>query len=253
MKAQPPLEPSEWAELAALAPHPGDRELPPGTHELHRDRMLAAIAQETRTPEPARAARRLRPALVGAALVLVVAGVGGGLAATSDDHPPTALPTPEASRPTAAPPPRTAAKIRAYGTVRQLTDSADLIVRGDVVSVTGAGADRRAVYRVAEVLYRASAAPAGAEITLLDPESAGMSRLEAGQSTVLYLAVSDPTGPAYAALSGDFGIFDVTGDTATSRSLTNSVTGLRTEAAAKRTGPFAATLADLRQLARERG
>ncbi|MET7669612.1 hypothetical protein [Micromonospora luteifusca] len=233
-------DPSEWAELA---PHPGDHNLPAGRHELHRSRLLAAIAQETRTRKPARAA--LRPALAVAALVLVVAGVGAGLATTSGDEPSAALPSPAASRPAArSAPPGAAGKMRAYGTVRQLTDTADLVVRGEVVSV----ADGRAVYRVAEVLYRAPEAPVSTEITLV-AQSAG----RPGQPTVLYLALSDPEAHGYAPLSGDFGIFDVAGDRVTSRSPSRSVTGLRTEDTASAGRGFVTTLAELRHVARERG
>ncbi|GGO32042.1 hypothetical protein [Micromonospora parathelypteridis] len=244
-------DPAEWSDLA---PHPGDHNLPAGRHELHRSRLLAAIAQETRTRKPARAP--LRPALAAAALVLVVVGVGAGLATTSGDEPSAALPSPAASSPTALPspdasspaarsaPPDAVGKIRAYGTVRQLTDTADLVVRGEVVSV----ADGRAVYRVAEVLYRAPDAPLSTEITLL-AESAG----RPGQPTVLYLALSDPEVRGYAPLSGDFGIFDVAGDRATSRSPIRSVTGLRTEDATLAGRAFVTTLPELRQVARERG
>ncbi|GAB3932194.1 hypothetical protein GCM10027614_00900 [Micromonospora vulcania] len=121
------------------------------------------------------------------------------------------------------------------------------------MSVSGTGGERRAVYRVAEVLYRTSGAPVEAEITLLAPETVGMSGLDAGQPTVLYLALADPQGPAYAPLSGDFGVFDVVGQTATSRSPSRSVTGLRAEDATRSGRGFVTTLTDLRQLARERG
>ncbi|MFG1867061.1 hypothetical protein [Micromonospora arborensis] len=253
-------DPAEWADLA---PHPGDHNLPAGRHEVHRSRLLAAIAQETRTRKPARAS--LRPALAVAALVLVVAGVGAGLATTSGDEPSTALPSPGVSSPAASSPaasspaasspaasspaarsapPGAVGKIRAYGTVRQLTDTADLVVRGEVVSV----ADGRAVYRVAEVLYRAKDAPVSTEITVM-AEPAG----RPGQPTVLYLALTDPEARGYAPLSGDFGIFDVAGDRVTSRSPSRSVTGLRTEDATSAGRAFVTTLAELRQLARERG
>ncbi|WP_030490619.1 hypothetical protein [Micromonospora chokoriensis] len=230
-------DPAEWADIA---PHPGDHDLPAGRHELHRRQLLTAIAQQPRTRR--RAFVSLRPALAAAALVLVAAGVGGGLAARSGDAPPAALPSAEASRP--AVPPGPVAKIRAYGTVRQLTDTADLVVRGEVVSV----ADGQALYRVTEVLYRAPDVPVSTEITL-GTDSAGVS----GQSTVLYLARSGPQGPVYTPLSGDFGIFDVVGEAATSRSPAMSVTGLRAEDATGAGRAFVTTLAELRQLARERG
>lgn len=232
-------DPAEWAEIA---PHPGDRDLPAGRHELHRDRLLTAIARESRTHSSPRAS--WRPALALAALVLVAAA-GAGLAVSSGDEPTAALPSPQASRSAARlPPPGAVAKIRAYGTVRQLTDSADLVVRGEVVSV----ADGRSVYRVAEVLYRAPVAPVATEITV-GTESAG----SPGRPSVLYLALSDPQTRVYAPLSGDSGIFDLAGETATSRSSAMSVTGLRAEDAARAGRAFVTTLADLRQLAGERG
>ncbi|MBQ1028543.1 hypothetical protein ACIP95_05880 [Micromonospora parva] len=234
-------DPAEWAEIA---PHPGDRDLPAGRHELHRDRLLTAIARESRTHSSPRVLRR--PALALAALVLVlVAAAGAGLAVSSGDEPPAALPSPQASRSAARlPPPGAVAKIRAYGTVRELTDSADLVVQGEVVSV----ADGRSVYRVAEVLYRDPVAPVSTEITV-GTESAGWP----GRPSVLYLALSDPQARVYAPLSGDFGIFDLAGETATSRSSAMSVTGLRTEDATGAGRAFVTTLADLRQLASERG
>ncbi|MEU5964173.1 hypothetical protein ABZ777_23460 [Micromonospora parva] len=235
-------DPAEWAEIA---PHPGDRDLPAGRHELHRDRLLTAIERESRTPSSSRMLRR--PAFALAALVLVAAA-GAGLAVSSGDEPPEAPPSPQASRSAARlPPPGAVAKIRAYGTVRELTDSADLVVRGEVVSV----ADGRSVYRVAEVLYRAPVAPVApvaTEITV-GTESAG----SPGRPSVLYLVLSDPQARVYAPLSGDFGIFDLAGETATSRSSAMSVTGLRAEDATGAGRAFVTTLADLRQLASERG
>ncbi|WP_444947509.1 hypothetical protein [Micromonospora ureilytica] len=232
-------DPAEWAQIA---PHPGDHDLPTGRHELHRRRLLTAIAQEPRTR--GRAFVPLRPALAAAALVVVAAGIGGGLAARSGDAPPAALPSPEVSRPAARPaPPGTAAKNRGYGTVRQLTDSADLVVRGEVASVV----DGWAVYRVAEVLYRAPDTAVPTEITVA-AEVAGT----AGRPTVLYLGLADPVARVYRPLGGEFGIFDLAGETATSRSSTMSVTGLRTEDATGAGRPLVTTLAELRQLARER-
>jgi hypothetical protein len=230
----------ERAEWADIAPHPGDRDLPPGRHELHRSRLLTAIAQEPRTRRRARV--WLRPALAAAALVLVAAGIGGGLAVRSGD--PAALPSPEVSGPAArSAPPGGAAKNRGYATVRQLTDAADLVVRGEVASV----ADGQAVYRVAEVLYRAPDAPVAREITVA-AESAGTP----GRPTVLYLGLSDPGAGVYRPLGGDVGIFDVVGETVTSRAQATSVTGLRTEDATRAGRAFAGTLAELRQLAHER-
>ncbi|WP_430502657.1 hypothetical protein ACQRWP_13970 [Micromonospora trifolii] len=232
-------DPAEWAKIA---PHPGDHDLPAGRHELHRSRLLTAIAQQPRTRR--RAFVPLRPALAAAALVLVAAGIGGGLAARSGDSPPAALPSPEASRSAARPaPPGTAAKNRGYGTVRQLTDTADLVVRGEVVSV----ADGRAVYRVAEVLYRVPGAPVPSEIMVV-AEPAGA----AGRPTVLYLGLADPGARVYRPLGGEFGIFDLSGETATSRSPAMSVTGLRTEDVTGAGRAFVTTVTELRQLARER-
>ncbi|MEH0927444.1 hypothetical protein [Micromonospora sp. CPCC 205558] len=232
-------DPAEWAEIA---PHPGDHDLPAGRHELHRSRLLTAIAQESRTHTSRRPL--LRPAFALAALVVVAAG-GAGLAVRSSDEPPASQPSPAATRSADRPtPPGALAKIQAYGTVRQLTDTADLVVRGEVVSVT----DGRTVYRVAEVLYRAPVAPVSTEITL-DTESVA----PPGQPTVLYLALSDPEARVYAPLSADFGIFDLAGETATSRSSAMSVTGLRAEDATVAGRAFVTTLAELRQLARERG
>ncbi|WP_155375208.1 hypothetical protein [Catellatospora vulcania] len=259
----PPLDPSEWAKLTELLPDPGHRELPPGRHELHRERLLAAISPAVRTASPARGLPRrgvLRPALAMAALV-AVAGTVTAVIATGGGDPVVAIPTPGASTPGASAPVAeptgggVTAKIRAYGTVRQLTETADLVVRGEVLRVDGAGPDRTAVFGVAEVLYRLPRLPATAVLTLRAAENPLMSRLEAGQHTVLYLAAEDPQAgvPAYATLSGDFGVFDVAGDIATARSSTFAVTGLREEDATARDHRFTATLADLRALARERG
>ncbi|GIF96196.1 hypothetical protein [Catellatospora citrea] len=255
----PPLDPSEWAELAELLPDPGQRELPPGRHEQHRARLLSAITEPERAAVPARRTPRwslLRPALATAALVAVAGTVAAVIATGGGDDPVVAIPAPGASTPTAEPTGGgVTAKIRAYGTVRQLTDTADLVVRGDVLRVDGAGADRTAVFGVAEVLYRLPRLPATAVVTLRLPELSMMSRLEAGQHTVLYLSADDPQAavPVYTPLSGDFGVFDVAGDTATARSSAFSVTGLREEDATARARRFTATLAELRTLARERG
>ncbi|MFC3505546.1 hypothetical protein ACFOOK_31940 [Micromonospora krabiensis] len=261
MTTRRPLDPSERAEFDALAPHPGDRDLPAGRHQLHRDRLLATIARETRADArpsasaPRRAPRR--PTLAVAALVLVVAGLGAGFAAGTRGGAPTALPSAAlpadtTTAPTAAAGPKPAAKGRAYGTVRQLTDGADLVVRGDVVSVSGVGGDRRAVYRVDEVLHGAAPVTVGGRITVVAPEVPGTSRLDVGQPTVLYLALRDPHPPAYAPLGGDVGIFDVAGETVRSRSAGRSVSGLRDEEATGQGRVFVATLAELRRLAGER-
>ncbi|MBV1855919.1 hypothetical protein [Catellatospora tritici] len=249
MKAHPPFDPSERAELAELLPDPGYRELPPGRHELHRERLLAAIA-----PPPRRAPRRalLRPALALASLI-VVAGAVAAVATTTGRGPATAVPTPAVSEPVAATPGGANAKIRAYGTVRQLTEAADLVVRGEVVRAEGAGAERGAVFRVDEVLRRAADLPEATELTLRTPEIEGMSRLEPGQHTVLYLAAVDARAGTYTPLSGDFGVFDVVGGEAVARSQTMAVTGLREEDATSRGRRLTVTLDDLRALAREQG
>ncbi|MEV4414670.1 hypothetical protein [Catellatospora sp. NPDC049609] len=263
MKAHSPLDPSEWDELAALLPDPGHRELPPGRHELHRERLLAAITPPGRTASsrrgrvvPGLSAWRgpglRRPALALAALVAVV-GTAAAVVATADRGPVTAIPSAAPSAPALTPTGEggVTAKVRGYGTVRQLTAAADLVVRGEVVRVAGAGPDRAAVLRVDEVLHRAPGLPAAAEITLRTPATEGMSLLEAGQTVVLYLAHDAGSG-SFGPLSGDFGVFDVTGDIATARSQTRSVTGLRDEDAANAGRAFTTTLADLRTLAREK-
>ncbi|GAA1651818.1 hypothetical protein [Catellatospora bangladeshensis] len=251
MKAYPPHDrptAADLADLAELLPDPGHRDLPPGRHEWHRTRLLHAI----RDPRPVAAPRRtlLRPvlalaaaaALAGTAAVMINAGDRGSV---------VTLPTPGATTPAAEPTGGgPVAKIRAYGTVSQLTETADLVVRGEVVRAEGSGGD--VVVRVAEVLYRAPGLPGTAEITVRATPIAGMSALAPGQHTVLYLAAADPAAGAYTTLSGDFGIFDVSGETATARSETMTVTGLRAEDATVR-GRFAAPLAELRALARARG
>ncbi|GHJ49285.1 hypothetical protein Cs7R123_66270 [Catellatospora sp. TT07R-123] len=250
MKVHPPLDPSERAELAELAellPDPGSRDLPPGRRELHRQRLLAAI-----TAPPRRAPRLglLRPALA-LASVAVVAGTVAAVVANTGSGPVVAVPTPAVSAPASATPGGQIAKIRAYGTVRQLTAAADLVVRGEVTRADGTGPDRVAAFRVAEVLRRAPGLPDTAELTLRVPELAGMSRLEPGQHAVLYLAADGAGG--YTPLSGDFGVFDVVGDAAVARSQTMAVTGLRDEDATARQRHFTAPLDDLRAVAREVG
>lgn len=249
MKVYPPHDRparADLAELAELLPDPGHRDLPPGRHEWHRARLLSAIAD----PRPAAAPRRalLRPVLALAA-VAALAGVATAVITSQDRGSVATLPTPAASTPEALPTGGgRPAKIRAYGTVAQLTAAADLVVRGEVMRADGGDA----VVRVAEVLYRTPGLPGTAEITVLPSPIEGMSALRPGQQTVLYLAAVDPATGTYATLSGDFGIFDVAGDRASARSQTMAVTGLRAEDATAR-GRFAVPLADLRALARERG
>ncbi|MDG4839931.1 hypothetical protein O7631_25665 [Micromonospora sp. WMMD967] len=198
--------------------------------------------------------RRTRPLRATAAAVLAMAALsacGGtdgadpvGAPATSSTAAPTAV------APTDAPPPPAQGKLRGYGTVRQLSETADLVVRGEV---------EPAGFRVDEVLRAANGASvnAGARITLASlpagvPDLAHMSTLEAGQVAVLYLA-KDPAAPTFRTLSGDFGVFDVTGDgddaVAASRSQAMAVSGLVTEDPAASGHGFRTTLGQLRAVA----
>ena len=150
------------------------------------------------------------------------------------------------------PGPTAQGKLRGYTTVRELTDQADLVVRGQVE----AGG-----YRVDEVLYAGpgSAVKAGDRIVLggLDGRTVDMvhmSKLEPGQVTVLYLS-ADPEAKTYATLSGDFGVFDLAGSAdaavATTRSQSMAVTGLlmaNPDASGK---GFRTAVGQLRALARE--
>lgn len=161
---------------------------------------------------------------------------------------PAAAPaTTGAAAPTEAAPPVNG-KLRGYTTVRQLTEAADLVVRGQVEA---------AGFRVDEVLRAADGVTvkAGAQIKLTGlngqtVDMAHMSKLEPGQTVVLYLAAADD---AFATLSGDFGVFDVTGSdaaaTATTRSQTMAVTGLLVEDPAAAGKGFRTTLAQLRTVA----
>lgn len=164
------------------------------------------------------------------------------------DDPGVAVPSPAVSSPaaTAGPGDGVPAKVRGYGTVAQLTAAADLIVRGEVGQVTGAGADRRAVLQVAETLH--GAVPATLVLAVPD----GSPQFAPGRPVVLYLALIDPAGPVYGPLSGDFGVFDLAGDIATARSADRSVTGLRDEDAAGYGHRFSTPLGELRRLAEER-
>ncbi|MCZ7374990.1 hypothetical protein [Micromonospora sp. WMMC250] len=198
--------------------------------------------------------RRTRPLRATAAAVLAVAALsacGGtdgadpvGAPATSSAAAPTAV------APTDAAPPPAQGKLRGYGTVRQLSETADLVVRGEV---------EPAGFRVDEVLRAANGASvnAGARITLASlpagvPDMAHMSTLEPGQVAVLYLA-KDPAAPTFRTLSGDFGVFDVTGDgddaVAASRSQAMAVSGLVTEDPAASGHGFRTTLGQLRAVA----
>ncbi len=141
-------------------------------------------------------------------------------------------------------------KLRGYGTVQQLSEAADLVVRGEVEA---------AGFRVDEVLRAAtgSTVRAGARITLASlpagvPDMANMSKLEAGQVVVLYLA-KDPAAPTFQTLSGDFGVFDVSGTgaeaVAVTRSQAMAVSGLLAEDPAASGHGFRTTLGQLRTVA----
>ncbi|MEV4497468.1 hypothetical protein AB0J84_17425 [Micromonospora arborensis] len=198
--------------------------------------------------------RRTRPLWATAAAVLAVAALSACGSTEAAD--PVAAPatssaaTPTDAAPTAAAPPPVTGKLRGYGTVRQLSETADLVVRGEVEA---------AGFRVDEVLRAAtgSSVRAGERITLasLDggvADMAHMSKLETGQVVVLYLA-QDPAASAFRTLSGDFGVFDVTGSgddaVAASRSQAMAVSGLLAEDPAASGHGFRTTLGQLRAVA----
>lgn len=237
-----------------LAPPPS-RDLPPVRHAARRAEFLAAIAQDQQAaapgkPQPFRSPwlpRSWRPVLaIGAAAVVVAGIVGWDINVTGGDPPPvTARSTGASPSAAASPDGPVPAKIRGYGTVAQLTAHADLIVRGTVTGVTATGA----TYRVDEVLHASPGVTAGPEITVVASTVPGASALAVGAPTVLYLAAAEG---GFATISGDFGVFDVVGDTAVARSRAMSVSGLREEDATAGERTFTATLAQLRQLVRER-
>ncbi|MFE9914191.1 hypothetical protein ACFYPG_03450 [Micromonospora sp. NPDC005553] len=193
--------------------------------------------------------RRTRPLWATAAAVLSVAalaacGSGGDADRAAGPAPSSAAP------PTEVAPPPIKGKLRGYATVRQLSDTADLVVRGEVEE-TG--------FRVDEVLRATtgSTVRAGARITLAQlpagvPDMAHMSKLEAGQVVVLYLA-QDPAASTFRTLSGDFGVFDLNGSgaeaVATTRSQTMAVSGLNAEDPAASGRGFRTTLGQLRAVA----
>ncbi|MHA4949602.1 hypothetical protein ACX27O_19975 [Micromonospora sp. SD19] len=195
--------------------------------------------------------RRTRSLVATAAAVLAAAALSACGSADADQ---AAAPAPSsapssAATPTSAVPP-IKGKLRGYGTVRQLSEAADLVVRGEVEA---------AGFRVDEVLRAAtgSTVRAGARITLASlpsgvPDAAHMSTLEAGQVVVLYLA-KDPTAPTFRTLSGDFGVFDVSGAgaeaVAVTRSQAMAVSGLLTEDPAASGHGFRTTLGQLRTVA----
>ncbi|RZT79139.1 hypothetical protein EV382_2336 [Micromonospora violae] len=194
--------------------------------------------------------RRTRPLWATAAAVLAAAA----LSACGSEATPAAAPAPTSAAPSTAAPtsatPQILGKMRGYSTVRELSETADLVVRGEV-EATG--------FRVDEVL-RATAGStvrAGAQITLasLDggvADMAHMSKLEAGQVVVLYLA-QDPAAPTFRTLSGDFGVFDLSGTgaeaAATTRSQTMAVSGMLAEDPTASGHGFRTTLGQLRSVA----
>ncbi|MFG1836833.1 hypothetical protein ACGFH8_00205 [Micromonospora sp. NPDC049175] len=195
--------------------------------------------------------RRTRSLWVTAAAVLAVAALSACGSADAAD--PVAAPSagaPTEAAPTGAVRPAIKGKLRGYGTVRQLSEAADLVVRGEV-EATG--------FRVDEVLRAANGTSVGAgtRITLasLDrgvADMAQMSTLTAGQVVVLYLA-KDPAAPTFRTLSGDFGVFDVAGagDDAVvvSRSQAMAVSGLVDEDPAASGHGFRTTLGQVRAVA----
>ncbi|MEW2146200.1 hypothetical protein AB0869_25645 [Micromonospora vinacea] len=197
--------------------------------------------------------RRTRARWATAAAVLTAAALSacgsGGADPAAAPAPTSAAPT-SAATPTDVAPPPIKGKLRGYGTVRQLSETADLVVRGEVEA---------AGFRVDEVLRATSGSGvrAGARITLAPlpagvPDMAHMSKLEAGQVVVLYLA-QDPAAPTFRTLSGDFGVFDLSGSgaetVATSRSQTMAVSGLLAEDPAASGHAFRTTLGQLRAVA----
>ncbi|MBM0205941.1 hypothetical protein JNW90_25175 [Micromonospora sp. STR1s_5] len=153
-----------------------------------------------------------------------------------------------AATPTDVAPPPIKGKLR--GTPPCGSSAADLVVRGEVEA---------AGFRVDEVLRRRPDRQCGPgeRITLTPlpagvPDMAHMSKLEVGQVVVLYLA-QDPTAPTFRTLSGDFGVFDLTGSgaeaVATTRSQTVAVSGLNAEDPAVSGHGFRTTLGQLRAVA----
>jgi hypothetical protein len=201
--------------------------------------------------------RRTRSLVATAAAVLAAAALSA-CGSTGADK--AAAPAPSSAAPTSASPssaatptnavPPIKGKLRGYGTVQQLSEAADLVVRGEVEA---------AGFRVDEVLRAAtgSTVRAGARITLASlpagvPDMANMSKLEAGQVVVLYLA-KDPAAPTFQTLSGDFGVFDVSGTgaeaVAVTRSQAMAVSGLLAEDPAASGHGFRTTLGQLRTVA----
>ncbi|WP_422735324.1 hypothetical protein ACN263_17140 [Micromonospora sp. WMMD729] len=182
----------------------------------------------------------------------VLAVVALSACGTADSAEPAPAPATSGAVATTPPPAPARGKLRGYGTVQQLTEAADLVVRGEVGT---------AGFRVDEVLRAGtdSGVRPGASITLarLDAgvaDMANMSTIEAGQPVVLYLSQdAGAATPTYRTLSGDFGVFDVTGSgddaVASTRSQAMAVTGLRTEDATASGHGFRTTLGQLRAVA----
>ncbi|GIG07352.1 hypothetical protein ACFQZ4_47415 [Catellatospora coxensis] len=191
--------------------------------------------------------------LAGTAALLAAAALaacGSTDPATPAAAPTTAAVAPSDAAPTEAAPPVNA-KLRGFTTVKELTATADLVVRGEVEA---------AGFRVDEVLRAANgaAAKAGDRITLTGlngrvVDMAHMSKLEPGQKVVLYLAKDATAAATFSTLTGDFGVFDVTGSddaaVATTRSQAMAVTGLLAEDPAAAGKGFRTTLGQLRAVA----
>ncbi|WP_217554781.1 hypothetical protein [Streptomyces sp. GbtcB6] len=230
---------------------------------------MAVIDNEDRAntqQSPARPRYRpwLRPVLVTSALAVTVI-TGAVVISDWDNGNTTHAGTPNPVKSVAGDPGSSATaqqnppvgKLRGFETVKDLTAAADLVVQGTVVAASGSTEDSVLEYQVEKVLYAADGSRVAAgdriNVTQLDPgiaDSGQMSRLEPGQRTVLYLGFD---GEDYSPLSGDFGIFDVTGDTATARSAAMSVRGLRTaDGDLTPDNKFTTSLADLKSVAQER-
>ena len=197
--------------------------------------------------------RRTRPLWATAAAVLAAAALSACGSAGADK---AAAPAPSSAAPSSAATPTNAAppikgKLRGYGTVQQLSETADLVVRGEVEA---------AGFRVDEVLRAAtgSTVQAGTRITLGSmpagvPDMANMSKLEAGQVVVLYLAKDQAAPTTFRTLSGDFGVFDLSGTgteaVAATRSQSMAVSGLLAEDPAASGHGFRTTLGQLRTVA----
>jgi hypothetical protein len=98
---------AEHADLDVRFAAPGERDLPPGRHELHREILMNHMLTESGQAGPA-PARRRRPGrqmlAIGAAagFGIAAAAVAVALVATSTSRPPAASPQPVAGDPTAS-------------------------------------------------------------------------------------------------------------------------------------------------------